>query len=205
MARAERCGRSVIGRRPDATREGEKSYELRVKGRWIGVEWGDSIFCGGYDLDLTTPPIAPLRSPPSLGKRGALFQGSGVRRREAGVGGRPENTAHLVNHGLPSSLRRGKPERSDWWGGEARIVITTEIRIPPDHPYPRNSSPFTLHPSLSSPSPLVASGLRPMTERPQLPALADPSPNRRNSPLRLVIGEAPMPQTIQKTPSAVGW
>ena len=34
-----------------------------------------------------------------------------------------------------------------------------------------------------------------MTERPQLPALADPSPNRRNSPLRLVIGEAPMPQT----------
>ena len=25
-------GRSVIGRRPDATRGGEKSYELRVKG-----------------------------------------------------------------------------------------------------------------------------------------------------------------------------
>ena len=31
-ASAGRCGRSVIGRRPDATGEGEKSYELRVKG-----------------------------------------------------------------------------------------------------------------------------------------------------------------------------
>ena len=34
-----------------------------------------------------------------------------------------------------------------------------------------------------------------MTERPQPPALTDPSPNRHNSHLRLVIGEAPMPQT----------
>ena len=40
----------------------------------------------------------------------------------------------------------------------------------------------------------MASGLRPMTKRPQLPALADPSPNRCNSHPRLVIGEAPMPQ-----------
>jgi len=37
-----------------------------------------------------------------------------------------------------------------------------------------------------------------MTERPPLPALADPSPNLRHSPLRLVIGEAPMPPTRQK-------
>ena len=34
-----------------------------------------------------------------------------------------------------------------------------------------------------------------MNERPQLPALADPSPKLHNSHLRLVIGEAPMPQT----------
>ena len=67
--------------------------------------------------------------------------------------------------------------------------------------------PPTLHPSpftLYFP-PLVASGLRPMTERPQLPALADPSPNLRNSPLRLVIGEAPDATNKAKSPSAVPW
>ena len=41
----------------------------------------------------------------------------------------------------------------------------------------------------------MASGLRPMNEGPQLPALADPSLKLHNSPLRLLIGEAPMPQT----------
>ena len=34
-----------------------------------------------------------------------------------------------------------------------------------------------------------------MNERPQLPALTDPSPYLPNSPLRLLIGEAPMPPT----------
>ena len=119
------------------------------------------------------------------------------RSRGSGVRGRSENTTHLVNHKLPVLSEEGGPERSDWWGGEARIVIAKELRIPPATPA-NDPSPFTLNPSLSPL--LVASGLRPMTERPQLPALADPSPKLRNSPLRLVIGEAPMPPTMQNPP-----
>ena len=44
----------------------------------------------------------------------------------------------------PSSLRRGGPKRSDWWGGESKIVTPTEDRLPPTTPTHR---PFTLYPS----------------------------------------------------------
>ena len=41
----------------------------------------------------------------------------------------------------PSSPRRGEPERSDWWGGETKILTPKENRLPP-----QNSDPPTLHP-----------------------------------------------------------
>ena len=127
----------------------------------------------------------------------------------------PDSCLPTPEKALPSFPRRGGPRLSvvGWFGavgsslgdlfyGPSPKLPTHGNRRPPLPSAPPTSMalptpiPSTLHPSpltLHSLSP-VASGLRPMNERPQLPALADRSPKLPNSPLRLVIGEAPMPQ-----------
>ena len=95
-----------------------------MKGAWVGIGWLNSIFCGGYDPGLTTPPIAALWFPPPRRGRGA--RSSGVGGQRSGVGGqgsevrgrRSGNTSNPCSPALPSLARRGGPRLSvvGWFG-----------------------------------------------------------------------------------------
>ena len=97
---------------------------------------------GTYQRRQTTPPQS---GPPLLGKE------ESAKLQECSY-----STNRPLNQKLPSSLRRGGPERSDWWGGEAQIVTPKKLRLLPTTPTHR---PFTL-PLPLSPPPRIRSALR---------------------------------------------
>ena len=88
--------------------------------------------------DLPTAPNHPItlrRGPPLLGKEGSAFSGLGSQ----------ESGGKYDPSGKPKAPRprgrRGGPERSEWWGGEAKMVNSTKDRLPPPNPYPRTLNP----------------------------------------------------------------
>ena len=114
-----------------------------MKGRWVGVGWRESGFCGVYDLGLTTPPVAALWSPPPQGGRGARSSGVGGQRSEVGGQGsevrgrRSEEFGQFRGFALPSLARRGGPRlRVVGW-----LVVTTPIRQSPANPLSRLPMP----------------------------------------------------------------
>ena len=123
-ARAGSRGRSVIGRRPDATRRrGVKSEGLRVKGFLVGMVGGFGLLWG-----LRSWPHQPTDRcalvPPSSGRTGSFWFTSSV--------------VFSIRLLTPASrpLKKGGDRGFAWWGGSAPLVGPSGIYFTPLVCYP---------------------------------------------------------------------
>ena len=166
------------------------------------IEWWDSEFFGNYDPGLTTPPIAPLRSPPPQGGRGAFGLPGGSY-----LPADPRIPPSDPCKGAPLLSKEGGPRLSVvGWFGAVRTSLGDRLhgsnsKLPPPAgrrpplPSAAADSPAGRWPPIP-PQPVTVGGSWPPNPLPTLPP-------RKSGTLRLADTRPPPPDERSTTRSGL--